>query len=139
MVLDEIGEGLSLRDKLSKCTRFVRRIKKAIQTERQQVARNQKSNPFKKDGGTGKVKLFKVNKVIFIVARSLCVDREFMERIKGHDVERVPLFAEESMKDLFRRILKGRRVFCRDPVSRIDAARCILKRVYGVQFQQLMV
>ena len=150
VVLEEIESerGWSLHDKLSKCSKFVRKIKRAIKSEREQVEREQmendpeqRNNPFHPRDRVkrGKVKLFKVNKVIFIVARSLCVDREFSEQIQGNELSEISKFAEQKMKDIFRAILSGKKIFRRDPVSRIDAARRILKQVYGVQFEQLVI
>ena len=147
VVLDEIGDDRewSLRDKLSKCTKFVRKIKRAIKSERERAAQQKgyRVNPFYKERAAkqreGRVKLFKVNKVVFIVARSLCVDRVFSEQIKNREDSEISQFAEEKMKDLFRDILRGKKIFRKDPKSRIEAARRILKKVYGVQFEQLVI
>merc|ERR1719499_1148271 len=100
-------------------------------------------NPFHKEKRIRrrgkKVKLFKVNKVIFMVARSLCVDQAFSAQIQREEIAETATFAEERMKDIFRTILSGKKIFLRDPVSRRCAARCILKQVYGIRLRDLII
>jgi len=154
VVLDEVERrGYSLHDKLSKCAKFVKKIKRAICLERDRAQRlreererkgsaSAQSNPFRRGRRrrpAHKVRLYKVNKVLFIVATSLCVDRTFSKRIKANTQPEIAAFAEDKMKDIFRTILSSKRIFKKDPVSRVDAAQRILKQVYGVRFEQLVI
>ena len=173
----------SLNDKLSKCAKFLKKIKKAIKIEQELIDKeNNKDNnnkhnedekeekkddsdddrlpPKRKNGfyhnddeddndeqktydndkkkkKAKKVKTFKVNDVMVIVARKLCV--HCRDDIDTKLISEVPKFAESKTKDIFQALINGNKIFKTNPKSKMDAAKQILLEVYNVKVTELNI
>jgi len=145
-VVAQCGGGThSLHDKLVKCERFLRRIKHGIVrelSERESVGVGVDGEVSQSAESAvvseAKVSLLRVSKVMLIVARKLCVDERVREHIMGKEEGEVSEYAEERMRELFDAVLSGREVFEVEPMSQMDAARQILKRVYKVDVDEVV-
>merc|ERR1711933_589338 len=89
------------------------------------------------DNKNKKIKTFKINNVILIVARKLCVN--CMEEIEEKHQPQIPKFAELKCRDIFETILNGNKIFKTDPISQKGAAQQILKEVYGIDIDELII
>jgi len=121
------GNDMELNDKLTKCVKWLKKIKNAITTQRD------KDNNEK----TKKVKTLDVNNVVFIVGRKLCL--HCMQEIESNEIEQIPTFAEAKTTEIFKHILNGgpNKIFIKDPISEFDAAQQILSAVYGINVDQM--
>ena len=148
-----------LNDKLTKCFKFIKKIKKAIKIQQKQQELEQQTNndnnnknnddekkynddddnkyndnnnnnSNKKKKKSQKIKTFQVNNVILIIARKLCINLK--EEIEIKQDSQIARYAEMKTIDIFETILNGTKIFKKDPISQIDASRMILSKVYGI-------
>ena len=123
-ILEKIGcvQYRELNEKLTKCVKFLSKLKNAIKCEEKREE---------------KVKTFGINKVILIIARKICI--HWKERIIEIEIGKVPKYAEEQTRQLFDEILNGGKIFLTEPKTKFDAAAQILKRVYNIEAVQMNI
>merc|ERR1712228_98680 len=118
----ESAELYGLNDKVTKCVKFLNKIKSAIQCE---------------ESKEGKVKTFELNKVILIIARKVC--KNWKDEIIKIESDKVAKYAESKTRQIFEMILNGSKIFETMPKTKFDAAAQILKRVYNINATQMIL
>lgn len=118
----ENSELYGLNDKVTKCVKFLNKIKNAIQCE---------------ESKEEKVKTFEINKVILIIARKVC--KNWKNEIINIESDKVAKYAESKTRQIFEMILNGNKIFETMPKTKFDAAAQILKRVYNINATQMIL